>query len=109
MFNKENNKMVMGVNLPDNVSDSLANHNTPAQTNQSELTACFWGSGFIESGSEPLVPGERGARLTTKVKFMKIRLFKKEKPRIHVILHPMNTIMQRKKQSTPPLTSLVLD
>ncbi len=32
---------VMGVNLPDNVSDSLANHNTPAQTNQSEPTACF--------------------------------------------------------------------
>jgi len=32
---------VMGVNLLDNVSDSLANHNTPGQTNQSEPTACF--------------------------------------------------------------------
>jgi len=31
---------VMGVNFPDNVSDSLANHNTPAQTNHSEPTAC---------------------------------------------------------------------
>ena len=48
---------VMGVNLPDNVSDSLANHNIPGQTNQSEHTVCFWGSGFIESGSEPLVQG----------------------------------------------------
>jgi len=39
----------------DNVYYSLANHNTPAQTNQSEPTAYFWGSGFIESGSQPVV------------------------------------------------------
>jgi len=25
---------------------SLANHNTPAQTNQSEPTACLWGGDF---------------------------------------------------------------
>jgi len=36
---------------------SLANHNTPAQTNQSEPTACFWGSVFIDSGSQPVVQG----------------------------------------------------
>ena len=46
---------VIGVNLPDNVSDSLANHNTPAQTNQSEPATWFWGSVFIDSGSQPLV------------------------------------------------------
>jgi len=46
---------VMGVNLPDNVSYSLANHNTPAQTNQSEPTACFWWSGFIDSGSQSII------------------------------------------------------
>jgi len=28
---------------------------------------------------------------------------KKEKPQKHVILHPINTIMQRKKNSKPPL------
>jgi len=48
----------MGVKYPDKVSDSLANHHTPAQTKKkSELTACFWGSGFIESRSRPLVQG----------------------------------------------------
>jgi len=33
---------------------SLTNHNTLAQTNQSEHIACFWGSGFIESGRKPV-------------------------------------------------------
>jgi len=88
---------VMGVNLPDNVSDSLANHNTPAQTNQSELTACFWGSGFIESGSRPLVQGTEES-----VAYNKGEVYKKEKPRLYVILHPINRIMQRKKNSQPP-------
>jgi len=38
-------------------------------------------------------------RLTIKVKFKRNKTFfkKKEKSRIHVILHPINTIMQRKK------------
>jgi len=46
---------VMGVKFPDNVQYSLANHNTQAQTNKSELIACFWGSGFIDSGSQPVI------------------------------------------------------
>jgi len=37
------------------INPPLANHNTPAQTNQSEPTACFWWSGFIDSGSQPVV------------------------------------------------------
>jgi len=45
----------MGVKYPNNVHYSLANHNTPAQINQSEPTACFWGSGFTESGCKPVV------------------------------------------------------
>jgi len=31
-----------------------------------------------------------------------LKCMKKEKPRIHVILHPINTIMQRKKAVNPP-------
>jgi len=87
---------VMGVNLLDNVHYSLANLNTPAQTNQSEPTACFWESGFIDSVNQ-LFKWQRRKRLTIKVKFVKNKIFKKEKPWIHVILHPINTIMQRKK------------
>jgi len=34
---------------------------------------------------------------------MKNKTFKKEKLQIHVILHTINTIMQRKKSSKPPL------
>jgi len=30
--------------------------------------------------------------------YKKITLFKKEKTRIHVILHPINTIKEKKKQ-----------
>jgi len=43
----------MGVDLPDSVSQSQ--HTGPNY--QSEPTTCFWGSGFIELGSEPLVQG----------------------------------------------------
>ncbi len=32
---------------------SQSQHTGP--TNQSEPIACFWGSGFIESGSQPVV------------------------------------------------------
>jgi len=46
---------VMGVSLSDKVHYSLTNHNTPAKTNQYEPTACFWGSGFIDLGSQPVV------------------------------------------------------
>jgi len=42
----------MGVKIPDNVHYTLANHNTP---NQSEPIAFFWGSGFIEPGYKPVV------------------------------------------------------
>jgi len=52
----------------DIVHYSLANHNTPAQTNQSEPIACFWGSGFIVNRS---FKWQRRKRLTIKGEFMK--------------------------------------
>jgi len=45
---------------------------------------------------------QRRARLKIKVKFMKNKIFKKEKTRIHGILRPINTIMQIKKAVNPP-------
>jgi len=37
---------------------------------------------------------------------MKNKTFKKEKTRIDVILHPINTIMQRKKALNPPFNKV---